>query len=61
MEHIITIAEMTSFVRRDRRTLWAWVKNKQFPEPIRMNGRTVGWPESVYQDWLAKLINDNAA
>ena len=54
-DRIINISEMSYLIGKDRRTLWAWVNEDKFPEPIRMNGRTVGWLESVYQDWLSSL------
>lgn len=55
-QKLISIKQMTDFLNRDRRTLWAWVRDGKFPEPIKMNGRTVGWPESVYQQWLSEQM-----
>jgi len=54
-QKILSIRDICHLIQRDRRTLWCWVKSNQFPDPIRMNGRTVGWPENVYQEWLIKM------
>lgn len=55
-QKIISIKEMCGFINRDRRTLWVWVRDNRFPQPIKMNGRTIGWPESVYQSWLKEQM-----
>ena len=39
MEQIISIPEMEKLVNRDYKTLWVWVKNGNFPKPVRVNGR----------------------
>ena len=52
-QKILSITEVCDLVGRNRRTLWAWVRDGVFPEPIKVHGKTVGWPESVYQNWLA--------
>lgn len=52
-ERLISIDEMTQLLNIDRRTLWKWhAKRSVFPSPIKNNGRTIGWPETVYQNWL---------
>lgn len=51
-DRLITIKDMCALINRNRRTLWSWVKNGKFPEPLRINGRTVGWRASSYQAWL---------
>lgn len=51
-EHLIGIKEMCGLIGRDRRTLWAWVRSGKFPEPLRINGRTIGWRASSYRSWL---------
>lgn len=55
-QKLISIPDMCGLVNRDRRTLWAWVRDAKFPKPIKMNGRTIGWPESAYQSWLQEQM-----
>lgn len=37
-----------------RSTLWAWVKQGRFPQPIRC-GKYTAWRASDVQEWLDKL------
>jgi len=57
-QKILSITAVCELVGRNRRTLWAWVRDGVFPQPIKVHGKTVGWPESVYQNWLAVQIAD---
>lgn len=50
---LIIPQQMGKLLGRDPKTIWRWWrKDKTFPEPIQMNGRTIGWPTSLYQAWL---------
>lgn len=51
-DRLITIKEMCALINRNSRTLWSWVKNGTFPEPLRINGRTLGCRASAYLNWL---------
>ncbi len=53
-QKILTINDICQLIQRNRKTLWTWVHQGLFPQPIKMNGRTIGWPESVYEQWLNK-------
>ena len=33
-------------------TLWRWVRDGLFPQPIRVNGRAIGFRESDILEWL---------
>lgn len=51
-DRIIPVSLMCELVGRVPKTLWLWVRKGFFPEPIRYNGRAIGWRESVYEAWL---------
>ncbi len=53
-EALIPISDMTKLVNRNRQTLWAWWNSGKFPAPIVQNGKTIGWRESDYINWLIK-------
>lgn len=36
-------------------TIWKMVKNKIFPEPIRLGGRFTAWRSEDVQGWIDKL------
>jgi prophage regulatory protein len=33
-------------------TLWRWIKNNNFPQPVSLGGRSVGWLQSEVADWI---------
>lgn len=49
---IIRINKMLQLLDCSRTTLYRWVRNGQFPEPLRNGSRTIGWPISVYEEWI---------
>ncbi|MFS1488914.1 helix-turn-helix transcriptional regulator [Vibrio splendidus] len=53
-EALISISEMTKLVNRNRQTLWSWWNTGKFPSPILQNGKTLGWRESDYIEWLRR-------
>ena len=55
-QKILSINDICQLVQRNRKTLWTWVHQGLFPQPIKMNGRTIGWPESSYQQWLNEKV-----
>lgn len=36
-----------------RSTLYRKIEQGEFPKPIRLSERAVGWPEDVIAEWLA--------
>ncbi|MEE9690581.1 AlpA family phage regulatory protein [Enterobacter sp. HK169] len=51
-QQLIRINKMLQLLDCSRTTLYRWVKAGIFPQPIIRGGRTLGWPEQVYQEWL---------
>ena len=44
-------------------TLWRRVKDKSFPQPISLGGRSIGWLQSEVNEWIkarAALRNPSA-
>lgn len=38
---------------QSKATIYRWVKNGEFPPPLRLGGNSVGWRESDVQAWVA--------
>ena len=36
-----------------RSTLYDWMKRGDFPRPVKLGERAVGWPESAVAEWIA--------
>lgn len=56
---LLSITQVCSLINRDRRSLWRWVTEGRFPQPLRLNGRTLGWRQETYQEWLESLEGGN--
>ncbi|GLS83446.1 helix-turn-helix transcriptional regulator [Paraferrimonas haliotis] len=51
-QKILSITDVCQLVQKNRKTLWDWVKNGDFPKPIMLRGKTLGWSESTYNNWV---------
>lgn len=51
---IIRLAELQRrFVPMSRVSIWRKVRNKEFPAPIRLGDRAIGWRVADVEAWLA--------
>jgi prophage regulatory protein len=51
---IIRLAELQRrFVPMSRVSIWRKVRNKEFPAPIRLGIRAIGWRVADVEAWLA--------
>lgn len=55
MTKLLSIKDVCKLINKDRRTLWVWVREGKFPQPLKMNGRTIGWKAETYIQWLSEL------
>lgn len=47
---LLTYSDLESRYNRNYKTIWTWVKQGKFPQPVKLNGRTLGWkPELIEQ------------
>ena len=44
-----------------RSTLYDWMRQGTFPQPIKLGERAVGWPESAVAEWIASRTPKPAA
>ena len=44
-----------------RSTIYLRIKNGNFPKPISLGDRAVGWLEKDIEDWLEQKIKDSQA
>ncbi|PLR33795.1 transcriptional regulator [Chimaeribacter coloradensis] len=49
---LIRISKMLELLDCSRTTLYRWVQQGDFPQPLKRAGRTLGWQLSVYESWL---------
>ncbi|MFA0081967.1 helix-turn-helix transcriptional regulator [Vibrio breoganii] len=51
-ETLLSYSDLNQLLNRNYRTIWAWVRDGKFPQPVKMSGRTIGWKKSVVDQWL---------
>lgn len=61
-ERILRRPEVQQLVGLSRSSLYSRMETGDFPRPIRLGGpnsRSVGWPESVVQQWIADRARES--
>ena len=56
---ILRLPEVITTTGLSRSSIYLRVANKEFPTPISLGGRAVGWLESDVQSWLSERIEDS--
>ena len=52
---LISISQMCKNLNKGRTTLFCWVRDHKFPQPLRVGNKTLGWTNQQYSTWLASL------
>jgi prophage regulatory protein len=55
-ERILRLPDAIATVGVRKTTIYGWVKRGDFPLPVRLGARAVGWRERDVDDWLAKRM-----
>lgn len=55
-ETFLRRADVERVTGLSRSTLYAKMERGEFPHPVKIGGRAVGWLESEIQDWQQKII-----
>ena len=53
MQRILRRRDVESLTGLSRSTLYAMMANGEFPSPIRLGRRAVGWQDKDLADWIA--------
>lgn len=49
---VLRIPQVTGIVGVSTSTIWRWVSEGIFPEPVRIGPNSVGWEASTVNDWV---------
>jgi prophage regulatory protein len=52
-ERVLRRPEVEALTGLSRSTLYSWMKRGDFPRPVALGTRAVGWRESDLENWLA--------
>jgi len=56
-EKILRRPEVEERTGLKRSSLYAAIKNGEFPSPIKLSERAVGWTESSINEWIKSKVN----
>lgn len=59
-EKILRRPQVEQLVGLSRSTIYALMASGDFPKPVRIGKRAVGWPESILNDWLTSKREEDA-
>lgn len=52
-ERVLSLTEVAQIFGRSPKSIWRWhAKEGIFPQPIKLNGRTIGWRQSAIDAFL---------
>ncbi len=55
MNKILRLPEVTARTGLSRATIYLKIQNKDFPEPVSLGARAIGWKESDISEWIESL------
>ena len=53
---ILRLPEVKDRTGLSRSTIYLRISKSEFPKPVSLGGRAVGWPEKEIDDWLSNMI-----
>lgn len=53
---ILRLPEVLSRTGLSRSSIYLRIANGEFPAPVSLGGRAVGWPETEVEEWLAEKV-----
>ncbi|MGR5238027.1 helix-turn-helix transcriptional regulator [Vibrio alfacsensis] len=55
-DRVLSLDEVASILGRSKKSLWRWwAVDKVMPEPLKVNGRAIGFRESTIKAFLEQL------
>jgi len=54
---ILRLPAVKSRTGLSRSTIYLRISNREFPTPISLGGRSVGWIESEINEWIENQVN----
>ncbi|MFA0654820.1 MULTISPECIES: AlpA family transcriptional regulator [Vibrio] len=51
-EKLLTYADLCPMLNRSYKSIWRWVQNGTFPQPVKHLGRTIGWKQLDVENWI---------
>ncbi|HHG3320979.1 TPA: helix-turn-helix transcriptional regulator [Vibrio parahaemolyticus] len=52
IDRVLSLDEVAAILGRSKKTLWRYAKEKIIPEPLKVNGRAIGYRQSAVESIL---------
>ena len=59
LKQIYRFPEVMKLTGLSRSSIYLAVSKEEFPKPIKIGRRAVGWPNDVIEKWVKKLMEKN--
>lgn len=53
-QRLMPYSEVCDILNRNYKTVYVWVKEGKFIQPVRLNGRAIGFKREDFEQWLAE-------
>ncbi|MCA0937804.1 helix-turn-helix domain-containing protein [Vibrio alginolyticus] len=53
-QRLMPYSEVCEILNRSYKCLWVWTKEGKFIQPVRLNGRAIGFKREDFEQWLAE-------
>ena len=53
---LLKIAEVKERTALSEPTIWRRIRDGSFPKPVRLGPKSVAWPETEIDQWIADLL-----
>lgn len=54
---ILRVPDVKKITGLSRTTIYKLVKEQDFPSPIKLSKKAIGWPESTIENWIKQRID----
>ena len=58
---LLKITDLCKLLHTSRASVYVWMREQNFPQPIRLTPRNVAWRESDVLDWIERQAGTDKA
>lgn len=59
LQQMYRLPDVIKVTGLSRSSIYLAISKNQFPKPIKIGRRSIGWPEKILQEWIKKMERDH--